>query len=396
MENQQKNIYLIGKLDTGHYSNSDIKFLINDLTNLPQLKIQKVKDNFLNDDDKFQTFLKQLDNTTNNYFVFDSDVYQNICVSDPFEFKHNIIKLNISDFNKRILDLQNYGKLIPSFEFMYSTGTKEYAAIPEITNLMIPGTKIYPRDVNEIKNLPTDKYIIKYGLSSSNFGVENLEGTGQDVIDNIQSNKNARKCSEFVIIQKQSNLFTKCSEWRFMVLQDKIVALRPTNTNFNLVHAIIKAYKVGADNKKLNSKIYYFIKNIVNLIKEKISKDYFFARIDLVFECSKSGDVIDVLMDDVLSENFSGNIYLNEIEPLGSGLKSEVFIGVTDNGQNAITLLDFPKTVYNWISDALINIVSDNKSQVGGINKSLYLNKYLKYKSKYLKLKSLMPSNKIK
>jgi len=345
----------------------------------PEIKIMKVDELVFANQNDFEKFLNTININENNLFVFISDIYQIVCIK----------KLPISDLEYRLNELKKYGKIVPSIDFMHSTGTKEYAIVPEIRKLLLPGTVFYPAEIDKIKNLPTDNYIYKYGLSSASKGIQIVSGDGNAIMQNIINTEHELFCSEFITIQKISTLFNKCYEWRFIVFQDKIYSMVASGATLG------KFFRTLQDNigKKLNSKIYGFIKNLINIIKEKISTEYFYARIDLTLECNKS-DIIKLTTDEILSENFNGNIYLNEIEPLGSGLKNFIFVYFEDDGNSAtvhtVDEEETQKILYQQISYALFDMAKSNKIiQSGGQYKNMYFNKYLKYKNKYIELKSL-------
>ena len=385
MEWQKKcTVYFIGKIDQhNHYSQYDITRIKESFNKYPNIAIELVDDFMFGDTDKYNNFIEQVKKTQNNFFIFNSDVYQNVC----------IYGLDITDLNHKIMSLKNYGVMIPPHEFMVSIGTKEYAIIPELVAMMIPGTIFYPRDSEIIKKLPDNAYVLKYGLSSGNLGCKDIQGNGESVLETINSNKTGPYknilCSNFIIIQPHTNLFERCSEWRFFVLQDKIISLHATSKR------IPSFYRgcMSAGGKKMNSRVYDFIKRVVNNIKEKISKDYFFARIDLTLECS-SVEPGEVLSNNIFGDNFTGQIYLNEIEPLGSGKKMDVLLQIFDDGREAVLnkIIDdeLHYELYNSISKSLLEIINKN-NLVGGSNNKLsdstYFKKYIKYKNKYLALR---------
>ncbi len=73
---------------------------------------------------------------------------------------------------------------------------------------------------------------------------------------------------------------------------------------------------------KLNNKIYKFIKEVM----EKINKIYtnnLYVRLDIIYQCNDKYDFV--------TDNDIGNIYINEIEPYGSGLKAQMYPIIDNN-----------------------------------------------------------------
>jgi hypothetical protein len=347
------------------------------------LKIHAVQDDYLNDP-KQNIFSDQ----SKNILVFISDIYQNdIC--GPY---HGI---SAEELNNRVKNIPNI-LTIPSPEFMYSTGTKKYALL--FKDFMLPNTFIYPNDNQQINNLPLNKYIIKYGLTSSNQGIIKLENNGQNILELMESIKTSQKdiaiktqnilallpenyrnsqdiincvsskesednllvlnqkykveselsnfCNlDFAIIQPLSEIYQHCNEWRFMVLNDKIIGMG--NQILNPGESI-KNYKDSKVNLPLNPRIYKYIKDVVAKIKNEISTDYFFVRVDLIFDCENMlatqpkpelGEYFYKFIHEkvLFNPRFSNKIYLNEIEPLGSGYKKQANqVYFKDDGTQAI------------------------------------------------------------
>lgn len=85
---------------------------------------------------------------------------------------------------------------------------------------------------------------------------------------------------------------------------------------------------------------------------------------------------------------------MNEIEPLGSGLKKDA-TKLVDNGESAVYMgKDTQKNIIENISNEIDRIVSKiiyqiESKQLNCIDRTKnFFHKYIKYKEKYLRLKS--------
>ena len=85
----------------------------------------------------------------------------------------------------------------------------------------------------------------------------------------------------------------------------------------------------------------------------KMWNDNFYYRIDIITECESFESLFDL--------DWNGNIYMNEIENIGSGLKDAVKL-VNDNG-NYATLVDQPLNkdgdVYDYIVTEIFRIIKN-------------------------------------
>lgn len=83
------------------------------------------------------------------------------------------------------LDIERTGVIVlPNIDFMHDVGSKEYSR--HMRHFMLPGTLIYPDEVDLIANL-TDvntKYVVKAGMTSSNKGVRYM--SADNVFDYIK------------------------------------------------------------------------------------------------------------------------------------------------------------------------------------------------------------------
>jgi len=314
--------------------------------------------------------------------LFATDVYQNVCKawkqykkssSNLILYKsYNLINKdngeNYNDADKISYGPHEYSKAlknivgsyrtIPSIKYMNDMGTKKYANFTK--QYMLDGTLVYPDDIDKIAKLSADtEYIIKLGMTSNSEGLKILTGDKlmkyiyevEDSYFNIDmenGNENKCDCCNFTaIVQKNVDLYKRCSEYRFMVLWGKIIGIY-YNTNNKKTERIVS----------LNDKIYKYVHKMIDVIQKEYGDDYFFARIDIVTECD---DTIDnkYTSETVFDKDFDGGIYLNEIEPLGSGKKVESF-PLIDNGQTCIGLTTSIATyIYDTIQTSLVKLVNN-------------------------------------
>jgi len=155
-------------------------------------------------------------------------------------------------------------------------------------------------------------------------------------------------CQNFVaIIQKYVDLYQRCSEYRFMVLWGKIIGVS------------YHTYKVF-DKKivTLNNRIYEFIHEIIDVLQKKYGDDYFFARIDIVTECNDTRDNKHTSTT-IFDKDFKGKIYLNEIEPLGSGAKTSAYPLFDDSKKCTGLVIKNEHHIYDTIQTSLIRLVNN-------------------------------------
>lgn len=296
------------------------------------------------------------------------------------------------EIKRKLEELQRYGTIIPEIDFMYSTGSKYYVVDPDLNKLMLQPTLTFPIDNNKIDVLPDGEYILKKGFASSNFGNTYYEGSGDKLVQaiNIVNNKGMRAvkpsylklekekqefqlwratyheyivCDDYTIVQPKSDLYANCHEFKFGVLDDKIICVT-SDKHFETIN-----YE-----NEINPHILQFVRNIIDIVKRKWPK-YFYVRIDIMVECNPADK------DAILHDTGTGPapaIYLNEIEPLGSGLK-RLCNNIDDNKIKKPTgIFDKPpwqhmyegERVEQLIADELVKLIERNL--VGGIKRKKY------------------------
>lgn len=160
----------------------------------------------------------------------------------------------------------------------------------------------------------------------------------------------------FRIIQKKSTLFANCHEIRFFVVGGVLRGLSTlTQTIFGPTSyfSLHQNKLVDLNGKKLNQKIYNFVMEIANRCN-RLWNDNFFYRIDIITEC----EAYDKLIDNLIDEKWASNIYMNEIENIGSGLKIDAVM-LDDNGKEAIFATDTNNSkhnLYDYIAKEIIKI----------------------------------------
>jgi hypothetical protein len=121
----------------------------------------------------------------------------------------------------------------------------------------------------------------------------------------------------------------------------------------------------------INKKIYTFLKNIVEKIKIEITSgivpDY--LRLDIFIDCSDNptGDFKNDILPDIVNPDWDGNVYLNEIENLASGVYgSNLNTQVNDiNNQAFITVErdDSLEILKNDIYNRMIKLIPEEENR---------------------------------
>jgi hypothetical protein len=249
----------------------------------------------------------------------------------------------------------------------------------------------------QIKDLPSDYYIMKQGYSGSGndlfrwtedfkgeYQFMSLRGRGIDTKRLIKSSgiemyndlqdkydtrveriKKRREnehfvekfdpvpCDEFFIIQPYSELFMNCYEFKISVVNDQIVCFY--NGRFSIRNDEVSKYKNEKDElPAINSYIVEFIDKVIAIVKKKWN-NYVYLRIDIICECDKNNKY-----DILFSEKRDFHIYLNEIEYLGSGIKFECAPVANKIIENDIYFEESIDIIYDLITDKFMDII-DNK-----------------------------------
>lgn len=348
---------------------------------------------------------KLVDFETNNIRVFfvTYDIFQETCRQIQYtnvDISGSFIGLIHTVLKQKLDDMANKNIMIPSVNFMFACATKTYTTY--FKQYMIQPTLVYPADIEQINTVKEQKYIIKPGLSSNNMNiVRNVEksmilDTAKEIMHKFNNN-----CPDnILLIQPMTDLYDKCFEYRFMVCNDKIIGFAITETRHTMTHN-----NENFNNKKLSTKVYTFLKTVIKDIN-KYYPNYFYARIDIILECSIQKDTnVYTYSHPIFDDSFKGTIYLNELEPLGSGLKYNISCAFTDDEQSATVINSFNKDSTNtdyliqttdgkqinlneWIYYCIIKELYsklNHHTQIGGSYNN-YKQKYYKYKAKYMKL----------
>ena len=282
--------------------------------------------------------------------------------------------------------LKNYKnkgvETIPDIDFMHDVGTKEY--VRHMKHFMLPDTFVYPddKDILEKSLIPDLIYVVKSGMTSSGKGVKKVIGSeviktiefyaaysfkyrsihkpigivedeslGKSEIYSISDevfdkyNEVENDCtSRIFIIQPSNRLYDHCYEYRFFVLRDKIIGVADPRGEF-----VYKDYKSGTI---MNKDIYDYIHKVISHVSERYN-NYLFMRVDIIIDCGYlqrekpkkdflSGNIISYIPlpenIDILFSNddLKDKIWLNEIEPLGSGHKARGPITLYDTDKSAV------------------------------------------------------------
>ena len=259
-------------------------------------------------------------------------------------------------------------EVLPNIDFMHDVGTKEYAR--HMKQFMFPETYIFPDEVDLIKQLPPDKlYAVKSGMTSSKKGV--IIAIGHKIMSAIrdmscadmrdqtlitdaeidQYNKSINDCtSRIFIIQPNNDIYKRCHEYRFMVLRDKIIGLADPRSGRSNLYPDVKS------GHKLNQDIYNFIHKIIKHVSSRYV-NYIYMRVDIIMECDNNTHDLPKDIDIIFSPQLlEGKIWLNEIEPLGSGHKGRYPTTLYDTGVDA-KLIAFQPDSYlrNTVGNSIVN-----------------------------------------
>ncbi len=214
---------------------------LNNLYNIGKIKwVNIIKAHrFIEFGDRFTSFYNYIEeNYPDNIIIIYSELFEGICdLDDP-------------DEADRILDaimaISKMGRVMPSVDFIYDTGSKKYALNDIFKSKMLPDTYVYPNDEKIISKLPKSNYLMKYGYTGESKGVKIANNAnGKDIIkeleivrdmtvDNKPNNFKDQgvACRDNIaIVQPLSNLYNKCYELRFGVLNDDIIGLKIANIN---------------------------------------------------------------------------------------------------------------------------------------------------------------------
>jgi len=299
-----------------------------------------------------------------------------VIAADPF---NNICGLGANAPNiliNNLIILYTLCTVIPDIDMVMTIGSKKYVADPDFNSLMLPNTYTYPPIGNfnyneQIKNLPLGNYIMKQGYSGSGKDyyewLKDYEGkyrflhsdtsykpieqknkvTGMEMFADIEdmylnrekniaertenrkkwfdSDESQAQCDTVFIIQNYTELYRNCEEMKFIVIEKDVQTDKKDDypwdiicVNTKTIHRIDKLKIYEKDDGELppiNPHIINFINKVVGLVRYKW-RNYTYLRVDIICECDPMREY------DVLFSQDKINIFLNEIEYLGSGLKS--------------------------------------------------------------------------
>ena len=201
----------------------------------------------------------------------------------------------------------------PTLPLLKTIASKEYVRIPTIREKMLP-TWIYPDDIAQIQNLPNGDYHIKFGLTSSSEGVFEYAGTGQRVIDEINRiSKDKHLFSDCVQIQPSTHI----TEFKFFVVDGYISSIICEEGEH-----VAAAKLFSEQDHQLDPRLVTFCKEVYGCLSQYYS-DPGFLRIDIFMEG-------DCDYENLIMGRVPDKIYLNEVEPLGSGWKNSGFLDISN------------------------------------------------------------------
>jgi hypothetical protein len=271
-----------------------------------------------------------------NTKILDNDKikYPNMYIFIPMDIYANTNPEKLQSQKEFLNTLENYGKLLPERLVTEYLSSKKYTK--DFKDFMLP-TMTYPEDFSEIARLPVSNYMVKYGYSGANWGNYKLDNiSGSDILEFIENNKSNRYSSlanpNFAIVQPTTDLFRKCEEYRILVIDGEIAEIyygwvnfqigTPEITNDSFRNNTHRFLESGVK-LKINPKIYYMIEDIYKRLTETTGINPILGlRIDMVLECSDNptGNFQENILPDVFNPNWNGNLYLNEIDTISSGV----------------------------------------------------------------------------
>lgn len=196
-------------------------------------------------------------------------------------------------------------EIIPSPSLQYLIGTKRYTSDPFIKSRMISGTLTYPDDTQQIRNLPTESYVVKLGGSGSSQGIRRILATaGSEIIDFIEH----QRFDDFAIVQPYTELFGIQAEAKFFVVGGKINSLYLQGITTGTL-----GYYDQLLGQTLDVKIQEFLYEIWDYFADSYGMTM--LRIDIILS-NPGAEPWKKLFN--LGDS---DIYLNEIETIASGGK---------------------------------------------------------------------------
>jgi hypothetical protein len=221
-------------------------------------------------------------------------------------------------------------------------------------------------------------------------------------VDRLYDEDNIRICDGMTndVFYRKHRVEYPQQSGRVFVVNDIIVGINFPTTG--KTDTIAKIFKPMIDKEMvINHRFYNFLRNVIGTMKD-VYPDYLFARIDIVADCPLKYGEYDNLTHDLFSSDYDGNIYLNEIEPLGSGKKADAIIIVKDSMKDAVGTIQENKlfvdkictNVYEALTTQLTGFVESNdpKEKTGGGSNPIvtHQNMYKSNKSNYLKLSKMV------
>ncbi len=192
---------------------------------------------FIEMGEKYDKFMLDLEESSqDNLIIIYAELFEGICDIDDMNEANEILG--------NMLYVAQLEKIIPSIDFMYDTGSKRYVLNDKFSCKMLPGTYTYPKNEDIISGLPKSKYIIKFGFTAESKGIEIADNhNGKDLLKYLKYVENITldnkpndfmdegvKCKDNIaIIQPLSDLFDKCYEIRFGVLDGNIIGIKIAN-----------------------------------------------------------------------------------------------------------------------------------------------------------------------
>lgn len=215
--------------------------------------------------------------------------------------------------------------IFPDPDLLYQIGTKLYALW--MKEFMLD-TLVYPNDWQTIAKLQPSNVVIKPSLSSGNRGIQFEDGIdGFTLLKKLEAySPDLTNYTVPVLVQPRYKPYGSCPEFRFFCENGRLRGVNLPNPTSRFY-----AYtESGAPT--LNPYLYAFLGRVWARVRQNY-KRFVYLRIDVIVDCGESADPFA----DLVSAQ-ERTMYLNEIEPVGSGHKA--------NGTRNLTLVDNGSVAY--------------------------------------------------
>jgi hypothetical protein len=307
--------------------------------------------------------------------------------------------------------LCDVARILPDLKFLEYIPTKKYYGDEKMKDLILPTCVVCDGDKTsscQLTRLLDRELIMKRNFSSRSTGTC-VSKNATDFAEcqskfEKENQKYSYQESEFCqFIQPLFKPFAICQEVRFMILNDEIVGVVPDidmSSNINMSYFIdnfdIRHFTINENIVKILRKVTEHLRTI--------SPNYVFARVDLVIDCErdkpeefakwatwkaglrgkpKRWTPHHWVYWSLFNPSKNERIHVNEIEPIDCGHKGYAWdLQVQDEK------LQLKRPIAQTTFDQILHfLLKQVKTMTGADNGTKYLQKYLRYKSRYIQLR---------